>query len=676
MMEQKTNEKLRIYQLLSSHLDWIDTLREAIEVEKKKAEEYEKLGYGTYYGWEWFESHTPVSTLHKMVTEKVLDITLSTRSGTHFRVRQPEVVTEVIKALEEPTIQLPPKVIPDNLFDIIVGHDNIKTIVRYAIEAEKPVHLLFSGPPASSKTLFLMELSRLPESWYCVDSETECLSIGGWKKYNELSLGELILTKDPKEGTLEWEPIQELNIYPNYSDEAVEFKSRVFSAVTTLNHRWLVCGGRNGDQPKIMNSWQLSISKHLNRIHRVGKYIGPNMSPYTDDEVELIGWVLTEGTFKKGGSYISYVPKKRITYAVSIGQSEIANMENVQRIDSLFSRLGIKFSRRVYSGSARWTFSGDLARKVRAAVPGKQLSTLFLVELTFSQLKLLYGTMMRGDGSTKGGEKFHQKRKEDADSFQVLVTLIGKASSLSSRDQTSRVHVIKGKKVVKGIVSWRVGVHKREFAHSRSSYEGRKTRRGNEGKEFMRKIYYEGVMWCPTVSNGTFVARREGHVYITGNCLAQTTSQAGLANALFVYQPRFLLIDEIDRLSGDHIGVLNSLMATGIISETKYGKTRSAELSTKVFAAGIRIHLLPRDLLSRFTQLKFNPYTEEEFIKVSTKVLSSLENLTESLAETISKNIWAKNQTNADVRSCVQIARLCGGNSERAGEVLRILRKQ
>lgn len=35
------------------------------------------------------------------------------------------------------------------------------------------------------------------------------------------------------------------------------------------------------------------------------------------------------------------------------------------------------------------------------------------------------------------------------------------------------------------------------------------------------------------------------------------------------------LIDEIERLASEHIGVLNSLTAPGIISETKHGKTRS-----------------------------------------------------------------------------------------------------
>ena len=159
-------------------------------------------------------------------------------------------------------------------------------------------------------------------------------------------------------------------------------------------------------------------------------------------------------------------------------------------------------------------------------------------------------------------------------------------------------------------------------------------------------------------------------------CLAQTTTQAGLTNLLFTYQPQFLLIDEVERLSGDHIGVLNSLMATGIISESKYGKTRAMELTSKVFAAGIRVNLLPKDLMSRFTRLKFDAYLEPEFIKVATKVLTSLENSSEELAEEIARSVWTKHQESSDIRQTVQVARLCSGDPERAKEILKILRRQ
>jgi MoxR-like ATPase len=157
--------------------------------------------------------------------------------------------------------------------------------------------------------------------------------------------------------------------------------------------------------------------------------------------------------------------------------------------------------------------------------------------------------------------------------------------------------------------------------------------------------------------------------------LAATLTAAGLADILFIYEPRFLLIDEIERLSPEHIGVLNSLMATGIASETKHGKTRELELDTRVFAAGIKIEKLPQDLLSRFAKLHFAPYTEQEFIEVSQRVLTARENIRLENAEYIARALWHLHGENSDVRQCVQIARLSRGERQRIGEVLAALRK-
>jgi len=67
--------------------------------------------------------------------------------------------------------------------------------------------------------------------------------------------------------------------------------------------------------------------------------------------------------------------------------------------------------------------------------------------------------------------------------------------------------------------------------------------------------------------------------------LATNIAAAGLSDILLVYEPRFILTDEVERLAPEHIGVLNSLVATGIVSETKHGKTTELELDTRVFAA-------------------------------------------------------------------------------------------
>jgi len=61
--------------------------------------------------------------------------------------------------------------IPDNLFATIAGYDDIKGLFRRALRTTR-FHIALIGPPASAKTLFLLELARLPSSTYCLGSST------------------------------------------------------------------------------------------------------------------------------------------------------------------------------------------------------------------------------------------------------------------------------------------------------------------------------------------------------------------------------------------------------------------------------------------------------------------------------------------------------------------------
>jgi Holliday junction DNA helicase RuvB len=59
-----------------------------------------------------------------------------------------------------------------SLFDNIVGFEDIKEIFDMAINAEKPVHVLLCGPPASAKSLFMTSLTRLDRSYYAVGTSS------------------------------------------------------------------------------------------------------------------------------------------------------------------------------------------------------------------------------------------------------------------------------------------------------------------------------------------------------------------------------------------------------------------------------------------------------------------------------------------------------------------------
>jgi len=50
--------------------------------------------------------------------------------------------------------------IAENIFGDIIGHDDVKELLRACLLAEKPVHVLLAGPPALAKSLFLWDIER------------------------------------------------------------------------------------------------------------------------------------------------------------------------------------------------------------------------------------------------------------------------------------------------------------------------------------------------------------------------------------------------------------------------------------------------------------------------------------------------------------------------------------
>jgi replication-associated recombination protein RarA len=64
-----------------------------------------------------------------------------------------------------------------NNFDDIEGYDDIKNIVTRALNSDENYNLLFTGPPASSKTLFLMGI---------MDREKNCVYFDGSNSTNRM----------------------------------------------------------------------------------------------------------------------------------------------------------------------------------------------------------------------------------------------------------------------------------------------------------------------------------------------------------------------------------------------------------------------------------------------------------------------------------------------------------
>ena len=142
-------------------------------------------------------------------------------------------------------------------------------------------------------------------------------------------------------------------------------------------------------------------------------------------------------------------------------------------------------------------------------------------------------------------------------------------------------------------------------------------------------------------------------------------TKAGMIDYMIENMPGTLLIDELDKMSAKDQAFLLNLMQTGIVSETKYGKTKSVQMKTSVFATSNNIKKISAPLQSRFFIIDIEPYSYEQFCYIAEKLLLR-QKVDTDIARTIVDAIWNKSQ---DMRDCVRI----GALAKSVGDVKFIL---
>jgi hypothetical protein len=161
-----------------------------------------------------------------------------------------------------------------------------------------------------------------------------------------------------------------------------------------------------------------------------------------------------------------------------------------------------------------------LCEKLLAVAPDKVISMPFVLSLSQHQRELLINTMMDGDGcrSRTGTQQIYaQKNKAHVDAFVALCALAG------YRTYARLVHAISfGKPVEYYLVS----IYSDKFHHALVSsidFHGGKRvdndciGQGKHEHPNEPTIDYNGRVWCPETEYGSFMARRNGKIFLSGN---------------------------------------------------------------------------------------------------------------------------------------------------------------
>ena len=157
-------------EVLTSTLDLLQDRPEAAAILKRitswEADHYKDEFFKLGFEWDTFEPPIKPQVLHMMHLRGILLQAYKSRSGTGYLTADPGAVIRALQVFnQDHIVHYTPETegIPEDLFSIIIGYDDIKAMMRKALELEAQVHWLLVGPPASAKTLFLLCLKPAHE---------------------------------------------------------------------------------------------------------------------------------------------------------------------------------------------------------------------------------------------------------------------------------------------------------------------------------------------------------------------------------------------------------------------------------------------------------------------------------------------------------------------------------
>lgn len=226
--------------------------------------------------WEWHDIQGAPQSINKMVVEGIIKVAYKTNKRTEYALVDRDVVKAGLKQIEldqdiadfESIKPICPEqiVVPEDVFNIIVGYDDIKSIIMKGLESDKPVNVLFIGTPGTAKSMFLEELNRIPGSSYHLGSSS-----------TKAGLTEFLFNMEPRIVLI---------------DEFEKMDKRDFAVLLSLMEGGKVVETKKGRRREVTvnasvfascNSIKNIPAENLSRFHFKFKF-----TPYTQQEFEDI----------------------------------------------------------------------------------------------------------------------------------------------------------------------------------------------------------------------------------------------------------------------------------------------------------------------------------------------------------------------------------------------------
>lgn len=319
----------------------------------------------------------------------------------------------------------------------------------------------------------------------CVSEDTEILTPDGWKSYEDIEKGVVIKTFNLESGEIENQTVTSV-FKKKYKGHMFNLKNRIQDQLISPNHR-VVRKLFNSDKYILQPIEEVMALKSPFIIPLSGKNSN-KASSMSDEQIVLMAWIISEGSIERG-------VKTRSCKRVTIYQSKIKNRQKYNEIKKLLDHFKFTYSENVTVGLGnpvvglrlnaesskvihKWFGSDNSVKHIPSSI----------LKLNEEQSRLFLETYMNGDGWKE--DKIVTTDIEVVNQLQIIATNCGYGSTVLVRKPTIGT---------KDIFVVRVIKHQETYIKN------------------VKKINYEGVIWCPHTKNETIIARRNGKVFVTGN---------------------------------------------------------------------------------------------------------------------------------------------------------------
>lgn len=325
---------------------------------------------------------------------------------------------------------------------------------------------------------------------YCLPLSAKILTKDGFKHYNELRIGEMVLAYNGHETI--WTPL--LGIYLTPSVNMLHLKSKSFDIHCSPNHKWFIRDCHT-DRPQ---SQDVGVAKTsaLKSHHKLIVAAPCTESGELDisaEEAALLGWVVTDGCIRTGD-----------TFGASIGQAKESHKKSIrerfrywftaeyQRVagDDRYLPMSI-FNIKVKKWKELLSKLGVDADTLKTSLP------CIVTRLQPQARKAMLLSMLMAEGwQERQLWRFSQKPSSVLEAFKILATLEGIRLGLGKSNQNSvrQIPLMESRPFVT--------VNDLQIQSSES----------------------KSAAWCPMTAEKSWVAQYDNQITITGNCEFITAS--------------------------------------------------------------------------------------------------------------------------------------------------------